>query len=149
MLSWSILQCFRPSLSYHLSLRPVFCLYLSGSLRQVLLYMGHDARKPDFGGLRTNPSSLIRHLLLAYWKVSYLDLLQAKSNFLASLCSWGDWFESHIVWNPEDRFCHIEAHIITYYIKLDTFKRSGKSIVHVQVYGIWRCIHQFVSKLIL
>ena len=28
----SILQCFRPSLSYHLSLRSVFCLFLSGPL---------------------------------------------------------------------------------------------------------------------
>ena len=27
-----------PSLSYHLSLRPLFCLFLSGHLRQVLLY---------------------------------------------------------------------------------------------------------------
>ena len=34
----SILQYFRPSLSYHLSLRPLFCLFLSGLLRQVLLY---------------------------------------------------------------------------------------------------------------
>ena len=32
-----ILQYFRPSLSYHLSLRS-FCLFLSGRLRQVLLY---------------------------------------------------------------------------------------------------------------
>ena len=31
----SLLQYFRPSLSYHLSLRPVFCLYLSDCLRQV------------------------------------------------------------------------------------------------------------------
>ena len=38
MLKESILQYFRPSLSYHLSLRPLFCLFLSGSLRQVLLY---------------------------------------------------------------------------------------------------------------
>ena len=38
MLSWSILQYFRPSLSYNLSLRPLFCLFLSGCLRQVLLY---------------------------------------------------------------------------------------------------------------
>ena len=30
---------------------------------------------------------------------------------LASLCSLGDWFESHYVRNPEDRFCHIGAHI--------------------------------------
>ena len=31
----SILQYFGPSLSYHLSLRSLFCLFLSGSLRQV------------------------------------------------------------------------------------------------------------------
>ena len=35
----SILQYFRPSVSYHLSLRPLFCLFLSGCLRQVLLYI--------------------------------------------------------------------------------------------------------------
>ena len=34
----SILQYFRPSLSYHLLLRCLFCLFLSGRLRQVLLY---------------------------------------------------------------------------------------------------------------
>ena len=34
----SILQYFQPSLSYHFRLRPLFCLYLSGRLRQVLLY---------------------------------------------------------------------------------------------------------------
>ena len=33
-----ILQYIRPSLCYHLSLRSVFCLFLSGPLRQVLLY---------------------------------------------------------------------------------------------------------------
>ena len=32
------LQYFWPSLSYHLSLRSLFCLFLSGRLRQVLLY---------------------------------------------------------------------------------------------------------------
>ena len=35
----SILQYFRSSLSYHLSLRYLFCLFLSGRLRQVLLYV--------------------------------------------------------------------------------------------------------------
>ena len=35
---WSILQYFQPSLSYHLSLRPYFCLFLSGRFTQVLLY---------------------------------------------------------------------------------------------------------------
>ena len=33
----SILQYFRPSLSYHLSLRSLFCLFLSGRFTQVLL----------------------------------------------------------------------------------------------------------------
>ena len=32
---------FRPSLSYHLSLISMFCLFLSGRLRQVLLYTKH------------------------------------------------------------------------------------------------------------
>ena len=36
----SILQYFRPALSYYLSLRPLFCLFLSGRLRQALLYSG-------------------------------------------------------------------------------------------------------------
>ena len=35
---WSILQYFWPSLSYHLSLRSLFCLFLSGHSTQVLLY---------------------------------------------------------------------------------------------------------------
>ena len=33
-----ILQYFRPSLSYHLSLRSLFCQFLSGRIRPVLLY---------------------------------------------------------------------------------------------------------------
>ena len=48
MLQESILQYFQPSLSYHLSLRPLFCLFLSGGLRQVLLYMDHTVRKLVF-----------------------------------------------------------------------------------------------------
>ena len=38
MLQQSILQYFWPSLTYHLSLRPLFCLLFSGCSRQVLLY---------------------------------------------------------------------------------------------------------------
>ena len=38
MLQESILQYFWPSLSYHLSLISLFCLFLNGRLRQVLLY---------------------------------------------------------------------------------------------------------------
>ena len=39
MLSWSILQYFLPSFSIHLSLRPLFHLFVSGRFRQVLLYI--------------------------------------------------------------------------------------------------------------
>ena len=39
MLQESILQYFWPSLSYHLSLRPLFYLFLSGPFTQVLLYV--------------------------------------------------------------------------------------------------------------
>ena len=34
-----------------------------------------------------------------------------KFNFLASLCSWGIWFETRYVGNPEDRFSRDEAHM--------------------------------------
>ena len=45
---WSILlQYFRPSLSYHLSLRSLFCLFLSGRLRQVLLVVCFVALRPE------------------------------------------------------------------------------------------------------
>ena len=43
------------------------------------LYMGLDARKPVFGDLRTTVRSA--PLLFAYWKESYLDLLQANFQF--------------------------------------------------------------------
>ena len=32
-------------------------------------------------------------------------------NFLASLCSWAGWFESHFVGNPEDRFSGVAAQL--------------------------------------
>ena len=49
MLQESILQYFRPSLSYHLSLRLLFCLFLSGRLRQVLLYIQKQVNMPMEG----------------------------------------------------------------------------------------------------
>ena len=41
---WSLLQYFRPSLSYHLSLRSLFCQFLSGCFTQVLLYISNTIR---------------------------------------------------------------------------------------------------------
>ena len=66
------------------------------------LDMGLDVRKLVFGKVQTRVL-----LLFAFWKVLYLNLLQAKFHFLASL-----WFESHFVGNPEDRFCCVEAHMV-------------------------------------
>ena len=48
MLQESILQYFWPSLSYHLPLRPLFCLFLSGRSRQVLLYKWELERADSF-----------------------------------------------------------------------------------------------------
>ena len=44
----SILQYFRPSFSYHLSLRFSFCLFLSGRFTQVLLYQNICDIKGDY-----------------------------------------------------------------------------------------------------
>ena len=35
-------------------------------------------------------------------------------NFLASLCRRAGWFESHIVRNPKDKFCRVEAQLAAY-----------------------------------
>ena len=50
-------------------------------------------------------------LLFTNWKILYLNLLQEKFQFLASLCSWAGWFKSHMVGNPEDRFSRVTAHL--------------------------------------
>ena len=62
----SILQYFRPSLSYHLSLRPLFCLFLSGNLRYVLQIFHIFL---DFSGLQkiltvNNMVSIVNNILL-------------------------------------------------------------------------------------
>ena len=83
MLQESILQYFWPSLSYHLSLRSLFCLLLSGCLKQGLLYCGklfqfklglvlhmhvHTVEKPYVcrkceKGLISHSSSLKKHMV--------------------------------------------------------------------------------------
>ena len=86
------------------------------------MYMGLGAWKPVFMGLWTTKAQTSLHictvwsvpLIFVYWKVTYLDWLQA--NFfiylLASLCSWTGCFESHFVGNLEDEFSGIAAHIV-------------------------------------
>ena len=60
------------------------------------------------GGLWTTQAQTSLHictvwstpLLFTFWKVLYVNLLQAKLNSLASLFSRGDWFESHFGRKP-------------------------------------------------
>ena len=88
--------------------------------------MGRDLRKPVFGGLRTTQaqirlrrrrpacasaqsdqrlcySLIVKYHIQAWYKRNF--------NFLASLCGWTGWFESHYVGNPEDKFSRVAAQI--------------------------------------
>ena len=73
---------------------------------QVLIWMnaqtmGRNTRKPVFGGLRTTKrrpackyaksDQCLCHLLIGKYHIKncYTQIF----NFIASLCSWGDWFE--------------------------------------------------------
>ena len=47
-----------------------------------------------------------------YGKYHMLTCYRWNFNFLASLCSWGDWFETRFVRNPEDRFSRDEAQLM-------------------------------------
>ena len=104
-------------------------------IKSVYYDMGLVARKPVFRCLRTTktqtslriPVVWSAPLLFAFWKAPYLSLLKTKFNFLDSLCSWGDWFESRFVGNPEDRFSHDEAHIYSIFVLF--FKTSCTGIL--------------------
>ena len=71
------------------------------------------------GGLRTtkargrpactSPQTYQRLCYSFFGKYHILTYYKRNCYFLASLCSWGDWFESRFVGNPEDRFCRSEA----------------------------------------
>ena len=105
----SILQYFRTSLSYHLSLRSLFCLFLSGRCTQVLntrLDKGHnkDCCVEDLRGyVRAtigNKSWLVMHLLkdatrnrtnmvfhaLTMKDVSTQEEMYVHENLVSSLC---------------------------------------------------------------
>ena len=69
--------------------------------------------------LRSLISAFVIHIL----EITISKLATSKIFiFLASLCSWGDWFETRFVGNPEDRFCRGEAQI-----KVD--ERANNSLV--------------------
>ena len=71
--------------------------------------MGLDARKPVFGVATTKAQSDQRICYSRIEKYHILTGYDRNFNDLASLCSPGDWFESHFVGNPEDRFCRVET----------------------------------------
>ena len=61
--TWSILQYFRPSLSYHLSLRSLFCQFLSGCFTQVLLHVLSDTYQDGtlrYGSLLVRIAELVQ-----------------------------------------------------------------------------------------
>ena len=70
MLQESILQYFQPSLSYRLSLRPLFCLFLSGRLSQVLLYMlGPKSIPQTYNKLSSQIAETLLTTVLAFRRV--------------------------------------------------------------------------------
>ena len=69
----SILQYFRPFLSYHFPLRPLFCLFLSGHLRQVLLSI-----KISYLVLVHFIITLSKHL---FWVFFFIEMPQQYGSF--------------------------------------------------------------------
>ena len=65
-----MLHIFWPSLSYHLSLRSLFCLFLSGPFRHILLYM-------KFGQKPRHLASMV--VIHAYLKYDYAYAINITS----------------------------------------------------------------------
>ena len=82
MLQGGILQYFRPSLSYHFPIRPLFCLFGSGPLRQVLLFALFSIFeanflwrvKPDNTEVRNNTENFT-HVIVLYMYFGMLFFL--------------------------------------------------------------------------
>ena len=94
-------------------------------------YLGVDARKPVLGGGVNNtgadqpahPRRVVSALVIRLLEsILYILATSEIPIFSASLCSWGYWFESHFVGNPEDRFSRGEAHLIMLYLLPKTSK---------------------------
>ena len=99
------------------------CLCLSLN-KTMLCYRWYGPRCEKtclFEGLRTTKTQT------AVW--SLLIKMYHISNFLASLCSWADWFESHFIGNPEDRFCPFKAHIVSF-IMYGLFLLPYMGVIH-------------------
>ena len=101
----SILQYFRPSFSYHLPLRPLFCLCLGGRIRHILLYLNLKCSTATFifcfdGIIVTTVSVFILTLsppVMTFVACSYsyfLDSLYCKQYGPRSDCS----LRSSLIW---------------------------------------------------
>ena len=73
-------------------------------------------------------------LLFAFRKVLNVNLLQMTFNFLASLCSRGDWFETRFGGNQNDRFSRDEAQL-----QVDMY------ILNLRIHTVWS-ESQFYAK---
>ena len=65
----SILQYFRPSLSYHLSLRYLFCVFLSGRFTQILLFTHENIHSSTLAYRRVNFRQNFSYLLKMFFKL--------------------------------------------------------------------------------
>ena len=81
--------------------------------------MGLDARKPVFGVCEQQngrPACAYeqsdQRLCYSLFGKYHIETWNKQIfNFLVSVCSCVDWFESRFVGNPKDRFCGVKAHI--------------------------------------
>ena len=111
----------------------------------VMLNMDLDVRKPSSGVCeqqRCRPAwaSTQSDQGLCYSLIGKYHIKTCyKRNFtiLASLCSWGDWFESRFVRHLINRFCRVKAHMFMYYIPPNFY---AVNIQHS------RCKHVFSTR---
>ena len=83
MLQESIPQYFRPALSYHLFFRPLFFLFLSGRLRQVLLYLLIFCR--DATEVKLKPSSRSERICKTKANLSSSRMEPYPQDFLSAM----------------------------------------------------------------
>ena len=105
-----------------------------------MLY-GHQIEKPCLHGFANNkgadqparPRSLISDLVIRFLD-SIISELATKEIFifLASLCSWWDWFESYLVGNPVYRFSCNVAHNKSWFFSLFRVKENELRVKRIQ-----------------
>ena len=84
------------------------------STRESLVFVDLRKKKhrPACASAQSDQRLCFSHFGKYYTKTCYKRIF----NFLASLCSWAGWFESGFFGNPEDKFSHDEAQLISNYL---------------------------------